>query len=125
MRALRVVVIGVVDLEPGHPPLGHLLDQLVGHGAAPLPHPRVREHADAAGVGDQRERVDGVERVLGHVRGAVVGDVPIERLLLGGDDAGLDHRLGDVGPGDQVVAGDRAHALERHVVARSPGASRP
>ena len=75
------------------------------------------EHAHPAGVADEPQRVHRVERVLRHVGDAAVGDEPVEGLLLGGDDPRLDHRLRDVGAGDEIVAGDRAHPLERDVVA--------
>ena len=106
-------MIGVIHLEARHAALGHRLDQLVGNRALPLPHPGVREHADAAGPPDQRERVERMQRVLGHPGAPAVGDELLgERGLLVRHDAGLDHRLRHVRAGDRVTAGDLAHAFE-------------
>ena len=89
-----------------------------GHGPVALPHRGMGEHAHASGVTDEAQRVDRVQRVLRHVGDAAVGDVAIEGLLLGLDDAGLDHGLRDVRPSDQIVARDAPHLVERDVVAR-------
>ena len=115
--ALLIGVIGMVDLEAGHPCGRHPLDQLLRHRALVAPHTGMRQDAGAARLGDQRQRVERVEGVLRHVRDPAVGDEPIERLLLRRHDAGFDHRLREMGPRDQVVAGDRADAFEGHVVA--------
>ena len=66
---------------------------------------------------DQLHGADRVERMLRDVRDAVVADVAVEGLLLGGHDPGLDHRLRHVRPRDQAAARDLLHALERDVVA--------
>ena len=60
--------------------------------------------------------------MLGDVRRPAVADVALERLLLGGDDTGLDHRLRDVRTDDRGVAGDLADAFERD---RQPEVAEP
>jgi hypothetical protein len=117
MPALLIVVVGMVNLHANHAAVGHPFDQLVGHGTVPLPHRGVREDTHPAGGADQREGVKGRQRVLRDVGDATVGDEPVERLAFLRDDARLHHRLRDVWPCDQVIAGDRAHPLERDVVA--------
>src|SRR5207248_8580225 len=84
-------------------------------GASP---PVIRERADARGPGGQRNGVERSERMLVHSGAPAVGDELLsERVLLGGDDAGLHHRLRDVRPDDVAAARDLPDALEGDVVA--------
>jgi hypothetical protein len=106
-------VVAVVDLEADHAGVGHPFDQLVRHRGLVAPHPGVRKDADATRASDERDGVDRVEGVLRDAGRPAVGDVPVERLLLGLDDPGLDHRLRDVRPNDVAAARDLADAFER------------
>ena len=108
----------MVHLDAIHPAGGHLLDELVGDGIVAPPHARVRDHADAAGLVDDRERVDGCERVLLDVRAATVADERVGvRVVLDRDHAGLHQRLRDVRADDVLAGGDLPDAFEAHGVA--------
>ena len=89
-----------------------------GTEPAPFHMPGMREHAHAARLRDQRERVQRMQGVLRHPRAPAVGDELLgERRLLVRDDARLHHGLRHVRASDRVAAGDLAHAVELDRVA--------
>ena len=107
------VVIGVVDLETGHP--GPAMRSISSSGTdparptspgAPARRPRPRARIS-------RRRRWGRARAWPRTPAGRRAINSVERLLLGGDDAGLDHRLRHVRTNDIPAAGDLADPVER------------
>ena len=63
---------------------------------------RMREHADAAGAVDQRDRVRGTKRGAWHVRFAARAEIDAERRVHAVDVSGAHERVGDVRPPDHA-----------------------
>ena len=79
----------------------------------------MREDGDAAGVTHDLDRLLERNRMLPHVRGRVMAEVPLERLVEGLHMSVLHQRLRHVRPADGAAPRDLLHFLHRDPDAES------
>src|SRR5580658_6342376 len=102
-----MVVLGMIDFNPGQTYRGQLSDQVFWDQPATGLRQRMSEHADTAGGADQGDSRGRVQRVPADMGAAArANPVRCERLVEGANDAFLEHRAGDVRPADHSAAGD-------------------